>query len=1032
LRRKTVAVALLAMATSLVMVPAAAPADEAQIDGHVHGDLEELSGFHLHGSDAHTVRQVALFGATFFNESAGCGEPRGVLPPLTTTDSTSNRSIPSDHQVRGPWGNFFGRDYGDVSGSMVSWTIPMSGGKTTRVHERALPAFERVAANLAVEAAKGRHYEVRIAGGWVWRRIGGLYRMSTHSFGTTIDINWDTNPYRSDNTLVTDMPGWFIDAWREAGFCWGGDWQTIKDPMHFSWQGPLATPGYGTLPKPFDPVTRPSDYGSVETSLKSTFGSLDRATHYTFYDGNADAAPDVFRVEPWGDDDLLVSFARSSRDFSHCGVSSAVFQGGAHRGAEILVADHAGTARADVWVIQDGGARLRITVGRYADAYSEPIVLTPGIRSPERGTYLAGDHDRDGVPDLFVIDRGPETRVDVYDGATGFTSKIYGATLSLGDTTDEARWRFDLSDHDLDGRADLAVVDVGDSVRLRVYAGADRLRTRLLNQVTAAPARTRGVYEMEDWDGDGRGDLMMMTPAGGVRVYLGGVQDESDTFWFQEPDWTCGSSGSDVPWDLDGDRIADLPMGIPGEDVGGVRDAGAVDVLYGTKAGPTTRGAQRWHQDVGSLGSPVEAGDVFGSAMTSGDFDGDGYGDLAVGAPGDGVGSVDAAGVVNVIPGGTNGLTDVDSLLLHRDVDGIPGVARPRARFGSALASGDFNGDGWDDLAVGAPKDRVVYSAAGSVSVLYGGKSGLAAKGSQVWSQNAAGVRGAAGRGDWFGAALAVGDFNGDGYDDLAVGAPRDDQADARRAGEVNVLFGSSRGLTADGNQRFSKAHSAIGGVPQRGDRFGTALAAGDFDGDGFDELAIGVPGERSSGRWHAGALHVLGGAASGLVARASVTWHADTPGVPGTADRGDKLGASLAVGDFDRDGFDDLAIGHPDESIPSATETGAVTVLYGSSSRLTASNADLWLQGHDGLPASPESNDHFGEFLRVADLDGDDHDDLVIGMPSEDLEVSGAGVVMVIYAESGGLQSGGAQIWYEEYPGLSGVATAGDGLGRL
>ncbi len=567
---------------------------------------------------------------------------------------------------------------------------------------------------------------------------------------------------------------------------------------------------------------------------------------------------------------------------------------------------------------------------------------------------------------------------------------------------------------------------------LRVYAGADKLATRLQRQVTGAAALAGGLYELEDWDGDGRRDLMMMTPAGTVRVYLGGVQSRSDTFWFQEPDWTCGAVGSDVPWDLDGDRIADLPIGIPGEDVDGKTDAGVVDVLYGTKAGPTTTGAQRWHQDVGSLGSPVEAGDAFGSAMATGDFDGDGYGDLVVGAPEDGVGDIAAAGVVNVIPGSKRGLTDVDSVMLHRDLEGMAGAARPNARFGAALAAGDFNGDGWDDLAVGAPGDNISRRAAGSVTVVYGAKSGLGAAGSQLWSQNSAGIKGTAGKADWFGATLAVGDFDGDGYDDLAVGAPFDAQQGEDLAGVVNVLYGGSKGLTASGNQRFSQAKSAIPGEPKRGDRFGMALAAADFNSDGKDELAIGVPGERTSGRWHAGAVHVLRGTNSGLVAYLSETWHADVPGVPGTADGGDEFGASLTAGDFDRDGFADLAIGHPGESIPSASKTGAVTVLYGSADRLAAIGADLWLQGHDGLPASPEDGDHFGEYLRAADLDGDAHDDLIVGMPSEDLEVPAAGVVMIIYGESIGLQSGGAQVWYEESPGLSGIAEAGDGLGRL
>ena len=110
-QRTGIGVLWLTIVATLVALPAAAPADDAQIDGHEHGDLEERSAVHLHGSDVLTARDPEDFGAVYFNESAGCGEPRGVLPPLTTTNSTSNRSIPSSHQVRGPWGDFFGRNY---------------------------------------------------------------------------------------------------------------------------------------------------------------------------------------------------------------------------------------------------------------------------------------------------------------------------------------------------------------------------------------------------------------------------------------------------------------------------------------------------------------------------------------------------------------------------------------------------------------------------------------------------------------------------------------------------------------------------------------------------------------------------------------------------------------------------------------------------------------------------------------------------------------------------------------------------------
>ena len=226
--------------SSAAAVAAEDEVNEDPIGAHDHQSEEEL--FQMDSASSAP-------GATFFNESAGCFESNGAKTPASTTNSAGSRAPPSNHQVRGPWGDFFGRDYSDVSSSMVRWTVPMSGGRTVLVHERAYPAFQQVAQNLAARQAEGKYYNVRMASGWVWRRIGGSYRMSTHAFGTTIDINWDTNPYRSDNAMITDLPDWFVQAFRDAGFCWGGDWMYLKDTMHFAWKGPRGDAGIREAPQ---------------------------------------------------------------------------------------------------------------------------------------------------------------------------------------------------------------------------------------------------------------------------------------------------------------------------------------------------------------------------------------------------------------------------------------------------------------------------------------------------------------------------------------------------------------------------------------------------------------------------------------------------------------------------------------------------------------------------------------------------------------------------------------------------------------
>ena len=159
-------------------------------------------------------------------------------------------------------------------------------------------------------------------------------------------------------------------------------------------------------------------------------------------------------------------------------------------------------------------------------------------------------------------------------------------------------------------------------------------------------------------------------------MWLGGNQNADVDFWFRPSNWKCDGVGTFVPWDLNGDHIADLAIGAPGEDVASKADAGLVHVLYGDESGPSTTDDEQWHQDTPNVEGPAEVGDRFGEALASGDFDGDGYGDLAVGAPLDGVGSIAKAGVVNVIYGARSGLNGGDTQLWQQDSSSINGVAQ--------------------------------------------------------------------------------------------------------------------------------------------------------------------------------------------------------------------------------------------------------------------------------------------------------------------------------------------------------------------
>ncbi|MDQ1348217.1 MAG: hypothetical protein QG573_1591 [Acidobacteriota bacterium] len=445
--------------------------------------------------------------------------------------------------------------------------------------------------------------------------------------------------------------------------------------------------------------------------------------------------------------------------------------------------------------------------------------------------------------------------------------------------------------------------------------------------------------------------------------------------------------------DFNGDGYSDLAMGAPHEalPIAGdtASDAGVVVVLYGSSSGVVLAGAQAWSQDSPGIAEQVEEGDLFGWSLASGDFDGDGYDDLAVGAYTEDLPGAAGAGVVHLIYGGAGGLAAARSQLWSAADPLVLGEADASDSFGWSLAAGDFDGDTYDDLAIGVPNDGGGASGrSGGLNVIYGGASGLAVAGNQHWYGLE--VAGSYEDGCRFAEALATGDFDADGYADLAVGAPMDDFIDQVNVGSTRVLFGSDAGLGTD-RDVYLLGPEALGWQ-------GKALVAGDFDGDGDDDLALGIPGRTVTGHQRAGAVAVkLGDGGSFLDAG---EWSQDTAGVQGGAEVDDRLGSALACGDFDRDGYADLAIGVPREMVVDAID-GVVHVLRGTLTGPTAIGDQLWTRAAIPVPDPSPGNggDRLGFALAAGDFDGSGQADLVIGVPGESLAVGGdPGAVLALY----------------------------------
>ena len=398
----------------------------------------------------------------------------------------------------------------------------------------------------------------------------------------------------------------------------------------------------------------------------------------------------------------------------------------------------------------------------------------------------------------------------------------------------------------------------------------------------------------------------------------------------------------------------------------------------------------------------VAAAPEWAAAQVRADFNGDGVGDLAIGAPLESILRFNGvtrtrAGSVTVLYGTANSGIRVTSgspapQLIHQDIAGVEDQVEDDDEFGSAVATGNFNGDLFDDLIVVVPGDNLIQ-------MFHGSNAGLDLVADRVIS----------GVGNFFDLAgnpmtvffnpsLARGDFNGDAFDDIAVGAGNFGDS------MLVVMSGGGTGVNSPGGKVFSFSNAR-----PAGDNGGIAgelvLAAGDFDADGDDDLAVGVPNadvQDGNGTTilDAGGVFIMRGSPGAFVSGGGITATGVTTltelsanAIPQMLER---FGSALAAGDFDGDGADDLAVGAPAEDVSNGStfvQDGGFLAVFSRAETLHGIYTQLPL----GLP--PQAGDRFAAALASADFNGDGADDLAIGTPGDVvLNFDNAGSVTVLF----------------------------------
>ena len=573
--------------------------------------------------------------------------------------------------------------------------------------------------------------------------------------------------------------------------------------------------------------------------------------------------------------------------------------------AAVLPACWIGPGDWDAWELENGVIDTDLPEGD-ADSDADGDTDTDTDADADADADADSDTDADGDSDVDADTDADTDTLDVDDDHDGFTENEGDC-----DDADATTWPGatevceDGAANDCDATADEAfdtcwsVTDLG--------AAAAKLHGDGYPDQTGVSVAGAG-----DVDGDGYDDVLVGANghdsyAGAAYLVSGPITGDIDlssaTRWTGDPSSTVPNAGISVAGagDVDRDGYDDVLIGSHGDDEGGT-DAGAAFLMFGPLAGD---------QDLSSYGAKL-AGDVASAYAGSwvsgcGDTNGDGVPDLLIGARYDGDGGAQA-GAAYLVRGPVSGLVS-----LSKATAKLTGESNGDNAGISVAGAGDVDGDGLNDLLIGAYGDDDAGEAAGAAYLLLSPVSAsinLSAADAKLTGEAA---------GDNAGWAVAgAGDVDADGYDDLLIGA--DYYGTSPRPGAAYLVLGP---VSADAS--LSTARARLVGEDDMAAAGMSVAGPGDVDQDGFDDLLIGAFADDDAGNQAGAAYLVLdAGSGSSSLADAEVKLLGESAS--------DFAGAAVSgAGDTDGDGFPDLIIGATWAGNANGIDSGAAYLVLGT-----------------------------------------------------------------------------------------------------